>query len=321
MSNAVKNAKAIIITVIVVLGLLIVGLNSFYTITEQEKAVITTFGVARAEGEPGLHFKVPFVQSVQKVSTTSQGFTVGYNDNKETIEEEGVMITSDYNFVNVDFYVGYKVVDPIKYVYASQQPVTILKNISQSCIRTVIGNYDVDSVLTTGKNEIQNQIKEMIEAKLQQHDVGLFLETISIQDSQPPTQEVLSAFKDVENAKQNMDTLLNNAKQYQSEQMLSAEATVDQILQEAQSKKTLRINEAKAEVAVFNAMYDEFIKNPIVTKQRMFYETMEEVLPNLKVIIDGTNQADTLIIDQLNNGGMSGAETGAVAQNGTGAEE
>ena len=74
-------------------------------------------------------------------------------------------------------------------------------------------------------------------------------------------------------------------------------------------------------MAVFNAMYDEFIKNPIVTKQRMFYETMEEVLPNLKVIIDGTNQADTLIIDQLNNGGMSGAETGAVAQNESGAEE
>ena len=196
------------------------------------------------------------------------------------------MITSDYNFVNVDFFVEYRFSDPVKAVYASKDPVLILRNISQSCIRTVIGSYPVDDVLTTGKNEIQAAIKEMILERLSEQDIGIQLVNITIQDSEPPTSEVMEAFKAVETAKQGKETALNNANKYRNEKLPEAEAEADQIIQDAEAQKKVRINEAEAEVARFNAMYEEYVKNPEITKKRMFYEAMEDVLPGMKIVID-----------------------------------
>ena len=274
-----------LIAIVIVAIILVFG--STYQIKEQEQAVLITLGKAKAVTEPGLHFKVPIIQRVKKVNTTIQGFAIGYNteDNTSTVEES-MMITSDYNFVNVDFFVEYKFSDPVKAVYNSSDPVGILKNISQSCIRTVIGSYTVDDVLTTGKNEIQAAIKTMIMERLDEQDLGIQLVNITIQDSEPPTAAVMEAFKTVENAKQGKETTLNNANKYRNEQIPLAEAEKDAIIKAAEAQKTERINEAIAQVARFNAMYEEYVKNPTVTKQRMFFETMEEVLPNLKVIIE-----------------------------------
>ena len=294
--KVVKTAKRTVWGVFGLAAALVIGLGSFYNIEEQEQAVLTTFGVAVGVTEPGLHFKIPLIQRVQKVNTTIQGFALGYDvSDNETREEDSLMITKDYNFVNVDFFIEYKVADPVKAVYASQDPVLILQNISKSCIRSVIGSYDVDAVLTTGKNEIQSTIRDMIIGKLEQHDIGLQVVNVTIQDSEPPTVEVMEAFKAVETAKQGKETAINNANKYRNEKLPGAEAEIDKIMQEAQAQKTRRVNEANAEVAKFNAMYDEYVKNPQVTRQRMFYETMEEVLPRLKVVIDGTDQTSTIL--------------------------
>lgn len=276
-------AAGIIVALILVFG-------STYQIKEQEQAVLITFGQATAVTEPGLHFKIPFIQQVRKVNTTIQGFSIGYDQSTNTSnEDESLMITSDYNFVNVDFFVEYRFSDPVKAVFASSEPVSILKNISMSCIRNVIGSYPVDDVLTTGKNEIQAAIKEMILEKLEEQDLGIQLVNVTIQDSEPPTAEVMEAFKAVETAKQGKETAINNANKYRNEQIPSAEAQADAIIQEAEAQKTARINEAVAQVARFNAMYEEYIKNPDVTKERMFFEAMEEILPDLKVIIESPN--------------------------------
>lgn len=276
-------AAGIIVALILVFG-------STYQIKEQEQAVLITFGQATAVTEPGLHFKIPFIQQVRKVNTTIQGFSIGYDQSTNTSnEDESLMITSDYNFVNVDFFVEYRFSDPVKAVFASSEPVSILKNISMSCIRNVIGSYPVDDVLTTGKNEIQAAIKEMILEKLEEQDLGIQLVNVTIQDSEPPTAEVMEAFKAVETAKQGKETAINNANKYRNEQIPSAEAQADAIIQEAEAQKTARINEAVAQVARFNAMYEEYIKNPEVTKERMFFEAMEEILPDLKVIIESPN--------------------------------
>ena len=291
--RAVIGAAAVIIVAVV-------ALDSTYTITEQEQAVVTTFGSPSAQTEPGLHFKIPLVQQVEKVNTTIQGFPIGYSQGEEqqydTNEDESLMITSDYNFVNVDFFVEYKVADPIKAVYASEDPEMILKNVAQSCIRNVIGSYDVDSVLTTGKYEIQNTIKDAIIRQLEANDIGLSLVNITIQDSEPPTAEVMEAFKAVETAKQGKETAVNNANKYRNEKLPEAEAQADKILQQAESKKQSRINEANSQVARFNAMYDQYIQNPEITRQRMFYEAMEDVLPDLKVIINGSGDSVNTIL-------------------------
>ena len=282
---------------IVVLALIVVGLlsSSFYTIQEEEQAVVCTFGSPKTVAEPGLHFKIPVVQTVSKVNTTIQGFAIGYtsdyeyNYNGAEGEEEGMMITSDYNFIKIDFYAEYRITDPVKALYASEDPQMILTNIAQNCIRTTIGSYTVDSVLTTGKNEIQANIKEMILKKLEDLDIGIQLVNITIQDAEPPTDEVVTAFKSVETAKQGKETALNNANKYRNEQIPGAEAQADKILQDAEAEKQSRINEAEGQVARFNSMYNEYVKYPTITKQRMFYETMEDVLPNMKIVIQGAD--------------------------------
>lgn len=306
--GAVKVAAVLII-------LFIIAGGSFYSIQEEEQAVVCTFGSPRAVTTPGLHFKIPFIQTVTKVNTTIQGLTIGYrNDDPEADSQDALMITSDYNFIYVDFYAEYRVTDPVKALYASQDPELVLKNIAQNCIRTTIGSYSVDSVLTTGKNEIQSNIKQMILDKLEDYDIGIALVNITIQDATPPTAEVENAFKEVETAKQGKETAVNNANKYRNEQIPNAEAESDKILQEAEAGKQERINEANGQAARFNSMYQEYVKFPDVTKKRMFYEAMEDVLPDIKLIIQGSDGTvntmlplESFVTEESGGGNISGS--------------
>ncbi len=316
-AKPLRSAGKIIGICALIAVVLILIFGSTYQIREQEQAVLITLGQASAVTEPGLHFKIPFIQHVRKVNTTIQGFSIGYDvdDYNNSTANESLMITSDYNFVNVDFFVEYRYSDPVKALYSSKEPVNILKNISQSCIRTVISSYTVDDVLTTGKNEIQAAIKSRIIDQLEQQDLGIQLVNITIQDSEPPTAEVMEAFKAVETAKQGKETALNNANKYRNEQLPQAQARVDGIIKDAEARKTERINEATAQVARFNAMYEEYVKNPTITRQRMFFEAMEEVLPDLKVIIESPdgNMQTIYPIDSFVSPGQDNGSAGPTA--------
>ncbi len=279
-------------------------MGSVYSLKENEYAVVTTFGVPKVVEESGIHFKIPHVQRLSRVPKTINGFSIGYDSNSgESVDKESFMITRDYNFVNVDFYVEYRVTDPTKYLYASENPIFILKNLTQSYIRDTIGLYDVDSVITTGKNEIQASIKEKIISRLDAEDIGIQLVNITIQDAEPPTQEVINAFKNVENAKQGKETSINKANQKRNEDIPAARAAADETVKTAQAQAEERVNEAKGQTARLNELYAEYQKYPLITKQRMFYETMEEILPDMKIIIensDGTTQT-MLPIDSFTN--------------------
>ena len=284
-----KASRVLLIVVLLIVAVICI-FSSVYSIAETETAVITTFGKATENTSKGLQFKIPFIQKVKKVDTTVRGFTIGYalnNDGSTSdVQAESVMITSDYNFIDVDFYISYEVKDPIKYLYASDRPEEILKNIAMSNIRSTLSAYTVDSALTTGKAEIQSNIKQMIIDELEDEDIGISLVDASMQDVEPPTDEVNNAFKAVETAKQNKESAINEANQYRNEQLPAAQAQADKITQEAEAKKTSRINEATGQVSRFNEEYSEYRKYPLITKQRMFFETMQDILPNLKVIID-----------------------------------
>jgi len=287
----VGKGTGIVILVIAVAYLLF---GSIYSLKENEYAVITTFGVPQVVEESGIHLKVPYVQELRKVPKTINGFPIGYDAETDApIPRESFMITRDYNFVNVDFYVEYRVTDPMKYLYASESPVAVLKNLTQSYIRDTIGLYDVDSVITTGKSEIQASIKEKIMSRLEAEDIGIQLVNITIQDAEPPTVEVIDAFKNVENAKQGKETSINRANQKRNEDIPAARAKADETIKTAQANAEERINEAEGQVARLNELYAEYQKYPLITKQRMFYETMEEILPGMKIVIeksDGTTQ-------------------------------
>ena len=291
LKNAGKKAG---IVLLVLLALAVIK-SGFYTVGEEENAVVTMFGKVVRTDTAGLHFKVPVLQQVRKVDMTTHGTGIGYivgNDGQSiTVEDEGIMITSDFNFVDVDFYLEYRVSDPVQYLYYSSAPTLILRNMALAAIRSTISDYTVDDVITTGKGQIQAEVKERLSAALSEQEIGLQVVNIQIQDAEPPTQEIVQAFKAVETAKQGKETALNNANKYRNETLPAAEAAADKIVQSAQAAKEARIAEAEGQTARFNQMYEEYKKFPDITKQRLYYEAIESVLPYVKVIItDGETQ-------------------------------
>lgn len=302
-----KLKRILIIAAIILLGFIIVG-NSFYELNEDEYAVITTFGKPSVVSTPGLNFKIPLLQQKEIVSKATKGFNIGYDPyTGHSLSNESVMITVDYNFVDVDFYVEYRVTDPVKYLYNSKDPVGILKMLCQSYIRDTIGLYDVDSVITTGKSEIQAAIKEKILNRLEKEDLGIALVSISIQDAEPPTVEVQEAFKAVETAKQDAQTATNNANKYKNEVIPAAQADADEIIQQAEAYKTAKINEAQGQASRFSQLFEEYSKFPEITKQRLYYETIDKIFPGVKVYIMGSNGSVTslLPLDSLTEGGVN----------------
>lgn len=289
LKNSLQNVKRIITWIVCVIIVLSAASGCFYSVSEQQNAVVTQFGQVLRTDTAGMYFKVPFLQQVRKVDITTHGTGIGYsidgNGQNITDTTNGIMITSDFNLLNIDFYLEYKVSDPVAYLYNSKQPEAILQNIALASIRSVVSNYSVDDAMTTGKSQIQADVKDEMIKELSEQNIGISVVNISVQDSEPPTQEIIQAFKAVETAKQGADTANNNALQYQNQQVPAAEANADKIIQDAEAKKTARIAEAEGQVARFNSMYEQYKLNPLITKKRMFYETVESMLPNAKVII------------------------------------
>ena len=278
---------------VVFLALIVVGLagTCYYTVDDKQQAVVTTFGKVTDVVDAGIHFKLPFgIQQARKVNTNVyQKIELGYSsggDGYAVNENESTMITGDYNIVNVDFFVEYKISDPVRYLYSSDEPELILRNLIQSQVRNVVGSSSVDAVLTDGKENIQMQVKDLVTQILQDYDIGLTLVDVKIQDAEPPTAEVIEAFKAVETAKQKAETVINDAKAYQNAQLPDAQAKADKLIQNAEYLKQKRINEAGEQVAMFEAMYTEYAQNPEITRSRMYYETISQVLPGVKLYVN-----------------------------------
>lgn len=311
MEKQFKYAKLLIfVPIILIIGYLV--LTSFYTVGETERAVITTFGKVTAVKEAGLQFKLPYpIQDVYKVDMTTRKITIGYGEgikqNYVNVDESR-MITGDFNVVSVDFFMEWKVSDPQKYLFNSKDPQGILKNVAQAAARDVMGSKTVDEVLTTGKVAIQSEIKEMMVARLESYDIGIQIIEVKIQDAEPPTTEVIAAFKAVETAKQEKETTINVAKAYENSVLPEAQAEADKILKEAEAFKEQRVNEAEGAAAKFNAMFNEYINSPEITKKRMYLETIETIFPGIELYIDaGDGSMEKLMIvgEDTNNSAAS----------------
>ncbi len=285
-----------------ILVLMVAASTCFYTVDDKQQAVVTTFGQVTDITEAGVHFKLPFgIQQVQKVDVNvyqkiELGYTSDPNLSYTVNTDESTMITGDYNIVNVDFFVEYKISDPVQYLYSSNDPELILRNLIQSQVRNVVGSSTVDAVLTDGKENIQMQVKELVVEILAEYDIGLTLVDVKIQDSEPPTQEVIEAFKAVETAKQKAETVVNDAKAYQNAKLPNAQAQADQLIQNAQYLRQKRINEATEAVAMFEAMYAEYALNPEITRSRMYYEAIAEILPGVKLFINTSSNEDVQML-------------------------
>ena len=302
-----KNFGKTVLIAALVLVLLVASFSCFYTVNDKQQAVVTTFGKVSQITDAGVHFKLPFgIQKVRKVDVNVyQKIELGYNTedggNYAVNTRESTMITGDYNIVNVDFFVEYKISDPVQYLYSSNDPELILRNLIQSQVRNVVGSSTVDAVLTDGKENIQMQVKELVTQILQEYNIGLTLVDVKIQDSEPPTQDVIEAFKAVETAKQKAETVVNDAKAYQNAELPNAQAEADKLIQNAEYLKQKRVNEAIEQVAMFKAMYEEYALNPDITRSRMYYEMISQILPGVKVYINTGSDEDVQMLLPLDS--------------------
>ena len=293
-----KTIKFLVILAIVLIFIVSAIGTSIYFVNDKQQAVITTFGEFTSITGSGMHFKIPFgIQKSWIVDVNVlQKIEIGYTTQSGTatsIPSESKMITGDLNIVNVDFFVEFKVSDPYKYLFASMQPEDILKNITQSQIRSIVSSYNVDDILTTKKAEIQTKIKDTILEVLDVYDIGLQLLDIKIQDAEPPTEEVIAAFRSVETARQGKETAINDAKAYENANIPKALAQEDQLIKNAEFLKQNRINDGIKQVAMFEAMYSQYILNPEITRERMYFEMIEQLLPGIKVYIDTQTDSNT----------------------------
>ena len=316
--NRIKN---IILASVIALFVIICLFRCFYSVDEQHNAIVTQFGSIVKVDTAGFYFKAPW-QSVRKVDMTTHGTGIGYtvtaNGQNITDTDNGIMITSDFNLLNIDFYLEYRVSDPIAYVYASRSPEMTLSNITMANIRTVVSNYTVDEAMTTAKGQIQADVKAAILSELERTDIGLTVVNITIQDSEPPTPEIIAAFKSVENAKQGADTAMNKALEYKNNQLPNSQAEADSIIQAAEADKAARIAEANGQVERFNKIYEEYKQFPFVTKRRLFYERLESVLPNCKVIITDGSTSTVYPLDSFTNVNTNTADTAAATTDNNG---
>lgn len=298
-------SKIVRIVSLVAIGIfaLILVFSSIYTINEDQDAVVTTWGQPSVISDSGMHFKLPFIQRVQKVDMSVRGMPIGYDAQGNSNENESLMITNDFNFVSVDFYIEWQVTDAVAYLYAAENPELMVKTLAMSFIRDTIGSYSVDEVLTTGKAQIQTEIKEKLMNRLAAENIGVTVRSVAIQDAEPPTAEVINAFKAVEDAKQNAETVVNGATAYKNQKLPAAEAQVKSIIEKATADKAARIAEAQGQIARFNAMYAEYIKFPNITMERMYYEAMEELLPGITIIVQDENGTIVNVLGKDAKGG------------------
>ncbi len=284
--------------VLAIIGLAVFGilalvavLTSWYTVDESEQAVIITFGEA---GEPvtesGLHFKMPWpIQKAEVMSKETYSLRFGYDQNAEgeitTYDKETKMITGDENIVLTDLIVQWKITDPKKYLFNSEDPREMLHDATSASIRSIIGSSQIDDALTSGKAEIEAETRELLAALIQEYDIGISVLAVKLQDVELPNEEVRAAFTNVTDARETMNTKINEAKKYENQKRNEALGEKSAINSRAEAKKVERVEQARGDIAVFDKLYAEYEGNPDITRQRLIMETLESVLPSAKLYI------------------------------------
>ena len=287
--------------------------SSIYTVEAEYEAVVLRFGRHVDTVPAGLHWKLPFgidnVYRLPVLRTLKQEFGFGsegatnesqVSSRGEQVEERS-MVTGDLNTAVVEWVVQYRIVQSDKFLFEVQNPEDTLRNVSEAVMRTMVGDRTVDEVITIGRQEIEEQAKIMLSEQVKIYELGIQIDLIQLQNVKPPP-IVEPSFNEVNQAKQEKKRMINVA-EGKKEEVRKAEGQAKQKIQAAQGYAEKRVNEAEGDVARFNAVFEEYLKAPEVTKQRLYLETMKEVLPQLgrKIILD-EDASQVLPLLQLETG-------------------
>ncbi|WP_172368880.1 FtsH protease activity modulator HflK [Sporosarcina jiandibaonis] len=288
--------------------LLIVGFTTWYTVNESEQAVVITFGKANTEvTNSGLHFKLPWpIQHVEVLSKETFSLKFGYKQEDGEVvdfDPETKMITGDEYIVITDLVVQWKITEPTKYLFHSENPEEILHDATSASIRSIIGSSTIDAALTDGKAEIEAETRELLATLVDKYDIGIVIQGVKLQDVELPNSEVRAAFTAVTDARETKNTKINEARKYENQKSREAIGERDAIISRATGQKTARIEQAHGDVSVFNKLHAEYKNNKEITRERLILETLEQVLPKAKIYImnDNGESVKYLPLTQLEN--------------------
>lgn len=290
---SVKRALLLVaLTLLAAMGLVTV-ITSWYTVDESEQAVVITFGKAtNTVTESGLHFKMPWpVQQVKVLSKETFSLNFGYKESdlkaleKEPKALETKMITGDEYIVLTNLVVQWKITNPVKYLFDSEDPKKILHSATSSAIRSIIGSSTIDAALTEGKADIEADTRDLLVKLMERYDIGVGILGVKLQEIELPNEEVRAAFTAVTDARETKSTKTNEANKYKNQRSSEAQGEKDAIISKAEGAKTARIQQAQGDVAVFDKLYAQYSGNKQITRERLIIETLESVLPKAQIYI------------------------------------
>jgi len=285
----VPGGPKLLVLVAIVLWLL----SGIYIVEPDEMGVVRRFGAYDRTAGPGPHYHIPFpVESVltPKVSqnqSVSVGFrTAGAKDGggfqTRPVPEEALMLTGDENIIDVQFIVQYVIGDPVEWLFRIKDPGETVKAAAEAAMREVIGNNNIDSALTTGKLEIQNTTKALLQSVLDRYNCGVTVTAVQLQDVHPP-KDVMDAFKDVASALEDKNRVINEAESYLNDILPKARGQAAAVINDAQAYRESVVRKAQGEAARFVAILAEYNKAKDVTRERLYLEAMEEILSNPEI--------------------------------------
>src|SRR6056297_2778875 len=299
---------------IIVVIVLITAATSFYTVGANERGIILRFGKYIKSTPPGLHWKIPWgVDALYKVKyqykeefgfrTSRPGVQTRYASGDYT--DESLILNGDMNITDVKWIVQYTIRDPYKFLFKVRDVQGALRDISESAMRQVVGNYSFDETLQQERRRIAQSAREMITEMVDNYELGLHIELVQLKDVHPP-EPVRPSFNDVNEAKQEQETVINKANQLYNKRIYRAQGEAERVVQEAEGYAIDRTNTAEGDVAHFNELYKQYLTAPDITKKRLYLETMEKVLQKVerKNIIDKELESVLPLLNLSEQGGL-----------------
>ncbi len=289
------------------IALALVFLSGFFTVDESERAIIFRLGKPIGLREPGLRWRIPFIEDHRNINLTGvRTVEIGYRgDQNQKNERESLMLTDNLNIIDIQFAVQYALKDPQAYLFENRNPDISVLHVAETAMREIVGKSDIDYVLYEGREQISAETQELMQDILDRYRTGIEIRQVAIQNVQPPDQ-VQDAFEDAIRARQDRERKINEGEAYANDIVPRARGQAARSLEEAEGYKQSLIAKAEGEANRFAQLATEYDKAPQVTRQRLYIETLEAVMSRTnKIVIDQDEGSNNLLYLPLDRIGRS----------------
>ena len=281
-------------------------LSGFYRVNPQQQGVVLRFGEWTSTTSPGLHYHLPFpIETVLKPEVTRDNrIDVGFRSvgtdraGRRDVPSESQMITGDENIVDIDFVVFWRIGDAGQYLFNLVDPVETTKVAAEAVMRGIVGGADIQFALTEGRQQIQSEAKTRLQALLNEYEAGIVVREVQLLAVDPPA-DVIDAFNEVQRARQDRDRLKNEAEAYRNDVVPRARGDAARIVAEAEAYSAQVVSQAEGDASRFRQIYTAYLENKDVTRERIYLETLEEILSNVNKVIIDQNSAGTGVLPYL----------------------